>query len=310
MSQLAQVAESVARKYALLRPHLDVRQRRLVLGLEAHELGRGGIKAIALATGVHPDTIARGVREVAGEIEVTPRVRAAGGGRKKLTLTNPAVVEDLRSLVAPETRGDPMSLLVWTTKSTRKLAAALGVMGHQVSDRTVAAMLGEMGFSLQRNAKVTEGRQHEDRDAQFGYLNTMVAEHAGAGQPVVSVDTKKKELVGNFKNNGREYQPLRRPGAARRPRPGPPGRRPHQRDQRARPVRVLQPRQTSGRLAPGSDQDDDTRWRPPPLPATPTDPEPPQPGQQHLHWPRQARPRVRRPPPVSRLSDAGVGGGG
>lgn len=211
MSEMVQVAESVARKYALLRPHLDERQRRLVLGLEAAELGRGGVKAIASATGVHPDTIARGVREVAGEIEVTPRVRASGGGRKKVSATDPAVVDDLRSLVAPETRGDPMSLLVWTTKSTRNLATALVGMGHQISDRTVAALLGEMGFSLQGNAKVTEGRQHEDRDAQFAYLNQIVADHTGAGQPVVSVDTKKKELVGDFKNNGREYQPVGQP---------------------------------------------------------------------------------------------------
>jgi transposase len=211
MSDMAQVAESVARKYAVLRPHLDERQRRLVLGLEAGELGRGGIRAVAAATGVHPDTVARGVREVAGEVEPTHRVRAAGGGRKKLAETDPELVVALRSLVDPATRGDPMSLLMWTTKSTRKLAAALSAMGHRVSDRTVARMLRDMGFSLQGNAKVTEGRQHEDRDAQFGYLNTAVAEHVGAGQPVISVDTKKKELVGEFKNAGREYQPVGEP---------------------------------------------------------------------------------------------------
>ena len=211
MSDMAQVAESVARKYAVLRPHLDERQRRLVLGVEAGELGRGGIKAVAAATGVHPDTIARGVREVAGEIETTPRVRARGGGRKKLAETDPELLVALRSLVDPETRGDPMSLLMWTTKSTRKLAGALSVMGHRVSDRTVARMLHDMGFSLQGNAKVTEGRQHEDRDAQFAYLNGCVAEHVGAGQPVISVDTKKKELVGEFKNAGREYQPVGQP---------------------------------------------------------------------------------------------------
>jgi transposase len=207
MADMAQIAESVARKYAVLRPHLDERQRRLVLGLEASDLGRGGIKVLAAATGVHPDTIARGVREVAGEPDPAARVRAPGGGRKKLTETNPELVSALKALVDPATRGDPMSLLMWTTKSTRKLAAALSTMGHRVSDRTVARMLREMGFSLQGNAKVTEGRQHDDRDAQFAYLNTVVAEHAGAGQPVISVDTKKKELVGEFKNGGREYQP-------------------------------------------------------------------------------------------------------
>ena len=211
MSEMAEVAESVARRYAVLGPHLDERQRRLVLGVEASELGRGGIKAVAAATGVHPDTVARGVREVAGKSEPAARVRAPGGGRKKLAATDPDLLVALRSLVDPGTRGDPMSLLVWTTKSTRKLAAALSAMGHRVSDRTVARMLREMGFSLQGNAKVTEGRQHEDRDAQFAYLNTMVAEHVGAGQPVISVDTKKKELVVEFKNGGREYSPAGQP---------------------------------------------------------------------------------------------------
>lgn len=114
-------------------------------------------------------------------------------------------------MVDPETRGDPMSLLMWTTKSTRNLAGALTGMGHPVSDRTVARMLRAQGFSLQANAKVTEGRQHQDRDAQFRYLAGQVAQHASAGQTVISVDAKKKELVGEFKNNGREYQPVGEP---------------------------------------------------------------------------------------------------
>jgi hypothetical protein len=189
------VAESVASRYAVLRPHLDERQRRLLLGVEAQQLGRGGIKAVAEATGVHPDTVARGVRELDGMPEPSPRVRAAGGGRKKLAETDPGLAAELAALVDPETRGDPMSLLVWTTKSTRKLAGALTEAGHPVSD----------------NAKVIEGRQHEDRDAQFRYLNRCVRDHVDAGQPVVSVDTKKKELVGEFKNGGREYQPAGQP---------------------------------------------------------------------------------------------------
>jgi transposase len=151
-------------------------------------VGRGGIKAIATATGVHPDTVARGVREVTGEPEPAVRVRERGGGRKRLTETDPELVTALQALVDPATRGDAMSLLVWTTKSTRKLAAALSSMGHRVSDRTVARMLREMGFSLRGNAKVVEGRQHEDRDAQFPYLNSMVTAHAGAGQPVIRAD--------------------------------------------------------------------------------------------------------------------------
>jgi len=206
-----QVSESVARRFAVLRPHLDERQRRLLLGAEASGLGRGGIKAVAQATGAHPDTVARGVRELEGSVEPAVRVRAAGGGRKKLGETDPQLMGSLKELVDPETRGDPMSLLVWTTKSTRNLAQALTAMGHPVSDRTVARMLHAMGFSLQGNAKVFEGRQHEDRDAQFAYLAERVTDHAGAGQPVVSVDTKKKELVGPFKNAGREYQPAGTP---------------------------------------------------------------------------------------------------
>ncbi len=211
MADVEEAAESVACRYAVLRPHLDERQRRLLLGVEAQQLGRGGIKAIATATGVHPDTIARGVRELEGLPEPSVRVRVPGGGRKRLAETDAGLVAELRALVDPETRGDPMSPLVWTTKSTRNLAGALTAAGHPVSDRTVARMLRGMGFSLQGNAKVIEGRQHEDRDAQFGYLNRCVGEHVADGQPVISVDTKKKELVGEFKNGGREYQPMGSP---------------------------------------------------------------------------------------------------
>jgi transposase len=207
MDAMVQAGESVARKYGVLRPHLDERQRRLLLGAEAAELGRGGIKAVAQATGVHPDTVARGVREVEGQPEPQPGVRAPGGGRKKLAETDPQLAAELKRLVDPETRGDPMSPLVWTTKSTRNLAGALTASGHAVSDRTVARMLAGLGFSLQGNAKVSEGRQHEDRDAQFRRISSRVSEFIAAGQPVVSVDAKKKELVGDFKNGGREYQP-------------------------------------------------------------------------------------------------------
>jgi transposase len=211
MSGDVQAAESAARKYAALRPHLDERQRRLLLGAEASELGRGGITAVAAATGVHPDTVARGVRELAGEPAPQLRVRKPGGGRKKLAETDPQLAVRLAELVDPVTRGDPMSLLVWTTKSTRNLAGALTKMGHAVSDRTVARMLRELGFSLQGNAKVIEGAQHADRNAQFRYLAAQVAEHAAAGAPVVSVDARKKELVGEFHNGGKEYQPAGSP---------------------------------------------------------------------------------------------------
>jgi len=211
MSDGTQPVESVARKYVVLRPHLDERQRRLFLGAEAREFGRGGIKVVAAATGVHPDTIARGVRELAGEAEPAVRVRGPGGGRKSLAELDPGLLLQLKAFVDPETRGDPMSLLVWTTKSTRNLADALTELGHRVSDRTVARMLTDLGFSLQGNTKVLEGNQHADRDAQFRYLHGQVTEHAAAGQPVISVDTKKKELVGTYKNGGKEYRPAKSP---------------------------------------------------------------------------------------------------
>ena len=211
MAGVAEGAETVASKYAALRPHLDERQRRLLLGVEAQQWGRGGIKAIVAATGAHPDTVARGVRELEGLAQPSARVRAPGGGRKKLAEHDPGLAAKLQALVEPETRGDPMSPLVWTTKSTRNLAGALTEAGHPVSDRTVARMLRNLGFSLQGNAKVVEGAQHADRDAQFRYVGERVREHAGAGQPVISVDTKKKELVGEFKNGGREYQPAGEP---------------------------------------------------------------------------------------------------
>lgn len=211
MAEGVQAAELVARKYAVLRPHLDERQRRLVLGVEAVEFGRGGITMVAQATGVHPDTVARGVREVEGGAEPQVRVRAPGGGRKTLAEVDPELAVRLRELVDPVTRGDPMSPLVWTTKSTRNLAGALSARGHRVSDRTVARMLAAMGFSLQGNAKVMEGAQHVDRDAQFSDLNQQVCQHLALGAPVVSVDTKKKELVGEFRNGGREYQPAGTP---------------------------------------------------------------------------------------------------
>ena len=210
MPESVELADSVGRRFEVLRPHLDERQRRLLLGAEAGVLGRGGIKAVAAATGTHPDTVARGVQDLEGITEPVVRVRLPGGGRKKLSVSDPQLMAELKALVDPETQGDPMSLLVWTT---RNLAAALTQSGHRVSDRTVAKMLRDLGFGLQANAKVTEGRQHEDRDAQFGYLAGQVAEYARDGQPVISVDTKKKELVGDFKNGGREYQPTGQPEA-------------------------------------------------------------------------------------------------
>ena len=201
------VEDALARKCASLWPHLDERQRRLVLGAEARELGRGGVKLVAAAAGVSPDTVAKGLRELEAGAAPTGRVRRPGGGRKPLTATDPGLLAALEALVDPATRGDPMSALRWTSKSTRTLAVELTAQGHRVSSSTVGQLLRRAGYSLQANVKVREGSAHEDRDAQFRYLNEQVADHQRGQAPVVSVDTKKKELVGDYKNNGQEWMP-------------------------------------------------------------------------------------------------------
>ncbi len=196
----------LAAKFEALLPHLDERQRRLVLGAEARLLGHGGIGLVATAAGVSRKTVAAGVSELDAGHAPLGRTRRAGGGRKKVTEADPGLLDALDALVEPESRGDPMTRLRWTTRSTRNLADELGRQGRAVSHDTVARLLAEeLGYSLQANAKTVEGRQHPDRDAQFRYLNDQVAAHILAAQPVVSVDTKKKELVGNFKNGGREW---------------------------------------------------------------------------------------------------------
>lgn len=197
----------LAAKFEVLLPHLDERQRRLALGAEARLLGHGGIGLVAKAAGVSRKTVAAGVSELDSGQAPLGRARRDGGGRKKATVTDPALLDALDALVDPESRGDPMTRLRWTTRSTRNLADELGRQGRVVSHDTVARLLAEdLGYSLQANAKTVEGRQHPDRDAQFRYLNDQVAAHIVAGQPVISADTKKKELVGNFKNGGREWQ--------------------------------------------------------------------------------------------------------
>ena len=201
----------VAEKFTSLLPYLNERQRRLYLAAEARALGHGGVARVARATGVSRPTIQQGLRELGGETTAPERVRRAGGGRKKLTERDPTLLSDLEALVDPDSRGDPMSPLRWTCKSTRQLADALAGAGHQVSHTVVAELLDQAGYSLQAPTKMVEGRQHPDRDAQFRYLNEQVKEVLGAGQPVVSVDAKKKELVGAFKNGGREWQPQGQP---------------------------------------------------------------------------------------------------
>jgi hypothetical protein len=201
----------LAEKYTSMLPYLNERQRRLFLAVEARAFGRGGVVRVARATGVSRPTIQQGLRELSGPVTAPDRVRQPGGGRKQLTDRDPTLFGDLEALVDPDTRGDPMSPLRWTCKSTRQLAEALAGAGHRVSHTVVAELLDRAGYSLQAPAKTVEGHQHPDRDAQFRYLNEQVKTFLGAGQPVVSVDAKKKELVGAFRNGGREWQPTGQP---------------------------------------------------------------------------------------------------
>ncbi len=189
---------------------LDERGRRRFAAAEALAAGRGGVTAVSRATGIARSTITRGLAELRDETvpaEPIDRVRRPGGGRKSLASTDATLLEDLRSLVEPVTRGDPMTPLLWTAKSLRNLAAELRAGGHRIGHNVVAKLLGELGYSLQANRKTLEGSSHPDRDAQFNYINDQVKAALAAGQPAISVDTKKKELVGDFKNGGREYRP-------------------------------------------------------------------------------------------------------
>ena len=201
-----EIAAALAAKFQVLLPHLDERQRRLLLGAEARSIGHGGIRLVARAAGVREGTVSAGVSELDSGQAPLGRVRRSGGGRKKLTELDAGLVAALMALVEPDMRGDPMSPLRWTTKSTRALAVELTRQGHRISAPAVGDLLHRAGFSLQGNAKVLEGKQHPDRDAQFRYINEQVKEHQGAGQPVVSMDSKKNELVGQFRNGGREWQ--------------------------------------------------------------------------------------------------------
>ena len=190
---------------------LDERQRRLQAGAMAVLLGRGGQARVTEASGMSRNTVISGTREVKLGVGPSDRVRAKGAGPKFLIDTRPGLLEALDELVHPETRGTPMSLLRWTSKSTAKLAGELARTGFEVSPDTVGRLLRRMGYSLQAPSKQKEGSQHADRDAQFHYLNKFAGEFTVAGEPVISVDTKKKELVGDYSNGGREWRPVGEP---------------------------------------------------------------------------------------------------
>ncbi len=179
-------------------PHLDERQRRVLAGSTARALGRGGIAAVAEATGMSRSTVQKAVGEIDAGVEVSDRVRPPGAGRPRVEDAQPGLLLALDELVEPESRGDPMCRLRWTAKSTRTLAAELRAQGFEVSHVTVGDLLHRMGYSLQAPAKENEGAQHPDRDAQFRHIDRQARAHLKAGQPVVSVDTKKKEVVGNL----------------------------------------------------------------------------------------------------------------
>jgi transposase len=208
----ATIVEWIRSKYENLSAHLDERGRRRWAAVEALSLGRGGIVAVAKATGISDRTIRNGIQELREGIDVgEDRQRRVGGGRKSIREHDPDLVDALESLVEPATRGDPQSPLKWTCKSTRELAKELTKRGHKVSHTTIARLLKEADYSLQANRKTVEGKQHPDRNAQFEHIHRRVKAQQRAGQPAISVDTKKKENIGNYRNPGRTWRPKGKP---------------------------------------------------------------------------------------------------
>ena len=199
-------------RYRQMAPVLDEQSRRRYAAMEALSMGHGGVSAMSRITGLARSTINRGVSDIRkGVTAPAGRVRKVGGGRRRKVVEDPTLLSDLKALVAPTTRGDPMQPLLWTSLSLRNLVSALAEKGHQVSAWLVGELLQGLGYSLQANSKVKEGGHHIDRDAQFHYINDQAKKFLVADEPVISVDTKKKELVGNFKNNGREWRARERP---------------------------------------------------------------------------------------------------
>ncbi len=196
-------------KFEILLPLLNEKQRRIALACEARYIGYGGIKQVVMASGFSKPTIINAIKEIKTNTDIidTKTIRKAGGGRKPIVEKDPELLVDLDNLISPETRGDPMSPLRWCCKSTRNIEKALKDKGHKISYRVIGEILKNMGYSLQSNRKTDEGKQHPDRDEQFHYINDTVKAYIKQGQPVISVDCKKKELIGNYKNIGSEWQP-------------------------------------------------------------------------------------------------------
>jgi transposase len=202
----------IGERFRALAPELSERGRRIWAASEARALGRGGITAVARASGISPNTIRKGIQEINADDRLEGgRVRRRGGGRKPIVETDPELIAALERLVADDCRGDPMQVLLWTSKSVRNLAAELREEGHEAHYTTIAGLLRSLGYSLQSNRKALEGSAHPDRDAQFRHINTRVAAVIARGEPAISIDTKKKELVGEFANRGREWRPKGEP---------------------------------------------------------------------------------------------------
>lgn len=208
----AHVVEWIRTKYIDLATELDERGRRRWAAVEARSLGRGGIAAVAEATGISDRTIRTGIKELESGVEVSPdRQRGAGGGRKKRKAEQPLLVTSLEEMISPTTRGEPTNPLRWTCKSTRTLAAELRNLGFDIGPSTIRELLSDLGYSLQGNRKTREGKQHPDRDAQFEHINSRVKARKRRGDPALSVDTKKKEILGNKTNRGKTYEPKGKP---------------------------------------------------------------------------------------------------
>ena len=200
------------RKFRSAWPHLDERTRRILAGAEAVSLGYGGVSLVRRACGLSRKAIAKGIREITkGSRPLVGRIRRPGAGRKSITQSDPRLVQTLEALIDDQTRGDPESALRWICKSTRAIARELGQQKHPVSHMKVAQILHDLDYSLQSNRKTEEGADHPDRDAQFRHINATVKQYLRRGIPVISVDTKKKELMGNYENGGRQWLPAKQP---------------------------------------------------------------------------------------------------